>query len=262
MGTPTKLKRENLRSVVFLGVVFVVILILSWVAFGEQGGRLVLAVAVSIAALVHFVVLLRTANPIYVITTLLYIFMAVSFLSRSAENRLFVCLIAVCTGVLFVLFMYVLITRKIKWRYTEVLELAARPVSGSEDGFTPRPFPAGKAEYTKEEIIGFARFLVKHVVAFPYFEKNRVVLVIPTDMFRHLLFLKTNYQGETYISFGFDGDVSVNIAKKDYEQYKEELTFDQLCHSFGDLFREFLQLFKSGKRNKIIETMNALRFVV
>ncbi len=66
------------------------------------------------------------------------------------------------------------------------------------------------------------------------------------------------YLDDTRINFAFGGNVSANISEKDYKKYKNELTFDQLCHSMGNLFIEFFDYFKSGESSKII---NKLKYV-
>lgn len=153
-------------------------------------------------------------------------------------------ILVLCAGTLFIAEILVLSSKRINWRYREILELAAKPVDESADGFTPRPFPAGEAQYTKEEIIGFTKFMIKHVIAYPFAEESRVVLVVPENMFAYMLLLKRGYEKDTYVTFDFRGNVSVNIAKKDYRKYKEEFTFDQLCSSLGNLFIEFLELYQ------------------
>jgi len=73
-----------------------------------------------------------------------------------------------------------------------------------------------------------------------------------------MLLLKRGYKKDTYVTFDFNGNVSVNIAKKDYQKYKEEFTFDQLCSSLGNLFIEFLELYLKGKSREIIDKLNAI----
>ena len=57
---------------------------------------------------------------------------------------------------------------------------------------------------------------------------------------------------DTYIHFPEQGPVAVNIARKEYDRYEEELTFDRLCQSLGDLFVRFLELYRAGKTEDII----------
>jgi len=143
----------------------------------------------------------------------------------------------------------------------QILELAARPVVEMNDGFTPRPFPAGSVNYTREEILGFAKYLGKQLIAINYLDEDRVFLVIEANEMNLIKLRKPDFQRETYISVDFSGNVSVNIAKKDYNKYKDELTFDQLCTSLADLFKTFLYHYVNGEPHKIMEIIADKRTV-
>jgi len=152
-----------------------------------------------------------------------------------------------------------LLSKKVKWRRREILEAAAFPVNETENGFTGRPKPAGTAEYSRDDILEFSAFLLKNLIAIPYLDEKKAVFVITKKRLRHLLNLKNTYTDETYVIFDFDGKVTVNITKDDYLLYKDELTFDQLTFSLGQLFKEFLELFKKDESIRIINRLNALK---
>lgn len=260
MEKPGKLKTSNWGIIIFT-LLIVVILICSKIFFGKTVFYTVLCVMPLLAAIAHFVSFLRTKNWGHLIPMLFYVFIILIFFPPIISltfSRLTKIILAACALILFIGEIFVLSTKRINWRYREILELAANPVNESTDGFTPRPFPAGEAQYTKEEIIGFSKFMIKHVIAYPFVEENRVVLVVPENMFAYMLFLKHSYKKDTYVSFDFKGNVSVNIAKKDYQKYKEEFTFDKLCYSLGNLFIEFLELYQKGKSREIIDKLNAI----
>jgi hypothetical protein len=147
-----------------------------------------------------------------------------------------------------------------KWRGREILELAATPIEETGNGYTARPLPVGKTEYSKMDVTAFAGFAAKHLIAVPYIEKESVVFV-PIMMgreFSYVLGLQPDYAKGTWVSFDFNGNVSVNISRDDYLTYKENLSFDQLCKSLGDLFIDFFELFKRGESVRIIDRMDAL----
>ena len=75
----------------------------------------------------------------------------------------------------------------------------------------------------------------------------------------HKLGMPTDFSKFSYIAFDFNGDIFVNVGKNDYLKYKDQLTFDQLCESLGQLFIEFLELFKKGEGVRIIDRMNGLQ---
>jgi len=139
---------------------------------------------------------------------------------------------------------------KINARFRRILELAARPVKGADDGFTPRPLPAGTAPSEREDLIGFARFLRKHGIAQPYLEENRVTLALKNQS--RILFGRPRENRDSYVSIGYDGRVTVNLTRKDYGRFKEELTFDQLCRSLGGIFTRFLADFRAGDSRNIL----------
>ena len=56
-----------------------------------------------------------------------------------------------------------------------------------------------------------------------------------------------------------EGNVTVNITEEDYLLFKQDLNFDQLCQSLGDVFMEFLELSKKGQEQMIVDKMNAMK---
>lgn len=139
------------------------------------------------------------------------------------------------------------------YRYLRIfLEWAAKSVYDTNDGYTGRPYPAGKASYSKNEIVEFAKYMNKNLIATSYIKDDRVILVFSNGMFQYILFLKPNLQKVTYVSFDYEGNSSVYIAKKDYRKYKEELTFDQLCNSFGNVVLDLFNGYRDGQRAKIL----------
>lgn len=150
--------------------------------------------------------------------------------------------------------------KKAKWKGREVFELASMFIEHQSDGFTGRPCPVGKSEYTKDELLGFAKFMRNNLIAMPYFEDNSILFVpvkmsdefsfiFNPDKFRHI---------RSWVAFDYDGNVTVNISKNDYLDYKEELSFDQLCMNFGRLFIEFMKYFRKGEEDRILYRLNEL----
>jgi len=171
--------------------------------------------------------------------------------------------VAWISGVIFfgVLIIYLAATKKIKWRGREIFELAAEPVDLVGDGYTPRPRPIGKVEFTKQEILAFARFAAKNLISIVYYGPRQVTLV-PVKMgdeYTYPFRLSGSYHEATWINFDFEGEVSVHIAQKDYLDFQELLDFDKLCESLGQLFVEFAELHRKGEGVRIIDRMDALR---
>lgn len=53
------------------------------------------------------------------------------------------------------------------------------------------------------------------------------------------------------LTLALDGSISVFISKKDYEKYRERLTFDELCASLGEVFKRFFALHRAGGQDQI-----------
>ena len=232
--------------------------------FGLKAGFTFIAVFFWAFSLYTFIGFVRTKNTGFIIPALYQFFggimvftsQVVSGGERSAAGNASL----ICTLFFLVWLIYLAATKKIKWRGREILELAADPVEDIDNGYTSRPLPAGKTEFTRRQIIEFTEFTRRNLIAVPYVGKDKVVFV-PVMMgreFGFILGLKQDYTDETWVSIDFDGNVSVNISHRDYLNYKEALSFDQLCESMGNLFVEFMEIYHRGESVRIIDRMDAL----
>jgi hypothetical protein len=153
---------------------------------------------------------------------------------------------------------FMLFTKRIKWRGREIFELAAAPVEDTENGFTERPLAAGTLEYSKRQLLSFADFLRSHLIAMEYAEEDGIFFtpVLMGREYGYLFNFARDYRKDTWVRFDYEGNVTVNISKRDYLQYDEDLSFDQLCDSMGALFIEFFELYRKGKGMKVIDRLN------
>jgi len=141
------------------------------------------------------------------------------------------------------------------------MEAAAEGIEVGESSYTNRPRPVAKIEYTKEEIFAFAHYLKKNLVAMPYYNHQKVIFM-PVKMgeeYGVLFGPNLSYWDRTWISFDFSGEVSVYISKDYYLDYKENLSFDQLCESLGNLFIRFFEQYKNGEEVRIIDHLNDMK---
>jgi hypothetical protein len=164
--------------------------------------------------------------------------------------------------ILFLLWaLYLLLTKRAKWRGRDIMEAAAENVDAGEFTYTPRPRPAGNLEGGKEEILSFARYLKKHLVVMPYYDQDKIVLVLVKmgEEYGFLFGPNSNYWNRTWISIDFNGNVAVNISKAYYLDFKDNLSFDQLCESLGSLFIRFFDYYKKGEEIRIIDHLNATK---
>jgi len=156
---------------------------------------------------------------------------------------------------------YRMVTKRFNNRGREVMELAAWDVEEGPESYTERPRPAGAVEYSKYDIIDFRNYLKKILVCYPFLEENRVVMV-PVKMgdeYDVLYNPNFNYLEKTWICFDFDGQVSVHISKNDYLDYKDDLAFDHLCESLGQLFITFADFYMKGDKVRITDRLDSVK---
>jgi hypothetical protein len=159
---------------------------------------------------------------------------------------------------------FLTLTRKMKWRGREIFELAAEPVEETGDGYTTRPRPIGKFDYSLEQMHSFAEFCSRHLIALPYITSKNITLVIVknSDEFPRLLGLSGDYRDASWVNFDIDGEVSVHISQKDYLDYREPLAFDKLCTALGQVFIDFFDLYNRGEGVRAIDRMDDLKLSV
>jgi hypothetical protein len=213
-------------------------------------------------ALYTTIILLRTQNLNFIVPILYQFFAGLLIFNwQPGEKTVAGQFASITTLVFLFLLVYIVLTKKVKWRGREILEMAAAPVEETGNGYTSRPLPAGKAEFSKEQIMDFAKFARRHLIAVSYTGKDKVIFV-PVMMGREFGFimgLKNDYTDETWVSFDFGGNVTVNISHRDYLEYIEALSFEQLCTSLGNLFVEFVEMHQRGEGVRIVDRMDAVR---
>ena len=236
--------------------------------FGIAIGFITLAVSMWAYSLFYLYGFIRTGNVAHLVICAEGIFFGFMFLLfephygiNKAGNLEFKA--AYISGVIFFGFtlIFLALTRKLKWRGREIFELAGESVDEIGDGYTSRPRPVGKVEYSSQQMRSFARFCARHLIALPYYDSKNITLV-PIKMgeeFGRLLGLSGDYRDATWVNFDVGGEVSVHIAQKDYLDYRDPLVFDQLCTSLGQVFVDFLGLYAKGEGVRIIDRMDDLK---
>jgi hypothetical protein len=160
--------------------------------------------------------------------------------------------------------LYLAFTRRLKWRGREIFELAAAPVEGTGNGYTTRPKPVGKVDYSPQQVRAFACFAAQNLIALPYITSKNITLV-PVKMgeeFGRLLGLSGDYYEATWVNIDSSGEVSVHIAQNDYLDYREPLVFDQLCSALGQVFIDFLDMHARGEGIRVIDRLDDLKIPV
>ena len=201
----------------------------------------------------------NTGNLVLVLMMMAVLVMCVLFAIYGRNvSRPLIGGIIIALAILMPLLLYMTFSRKNKWRTREMLELAAFSVKDIESGFTERPMPVGKADFTKGEMEAFTEFMKKNLIGIPVYDQEKVVFVINYD-YKFLMGFSNDYKEKTYVSFDKDGNVLAHISLKDYMKYRDRYAFDQLCESMGKLFMEFLELYKKGEGQRVIDQLNDLQ---
>jgi hypothetical protein len=265
MYTIHKLKPDRSITGLIPAFTSVIIMALIGIFFGMKAAFTFLAIFYWGFSVYTFIGFLRTSNANFIIPALFQFFagiVAFTFEPKSSGNAPPFLGFAVLLTIVFMIWVILLAaTKKIKWRGREVLEMAAASVEETGNGYTSRPLPAGKVEFSQQEIMEFANFARRNLIAVSYVGKDRVIFV-PVMMGREFGFimgLKRDYTDETWISFDFEGNVTVNISHRDYLEYIEALSFNQLCTSMGNLFIDFVETYHRGEGVRIIDRMDAIR---
>ncbi len=246
--------------------------------FGLPTGFLALGICIGLFGLFYLYAFIRTGNA-YLLVICAYcaflvfmgafVFMDITntdgnFAVDPFNNREVG--IAYFSGIIFFGFViiYLTLTRKTKWRGREIFELAAQSIAQTGNGYTPRPCPVGRVDYSLHQLRGFASFCSRHLIALPYITSKNITLVIVknSEEFPHLLGLRGDYLDASWVSFDVNGELSVHIAQKDYLDYREPLAFNRLCNSLGQVFVDFFSLYDKGEGIRVIDRMDDLKISV
>jgi len=152
--------------------------------------------------------------------------------------------------VFFFIFLWPVIRNQVRLdRYARrIFHTAANAVHDKAQGYTNRPFSAGKVEYAFEEIEGFARFLSGKQMVRVFNQEETIFLAFSLGISPQS---NPDLNQVSYVSFSREGDVSVHISEYDYSRYRDEITFDRLCAALADLFMRFLTYYARGKEMRI-----------
>jgi len=268
MSLVRKLKPDRSISGVIIPLSMIPIFALSILFFGRDAGLLTLSALMMAFALLYLYIFLRTYNAGHLAVAAEGIFFSLIFYvfephigTNPVSSKEFKAVLFL--GIIFfdIIIAALLFTRKLKWRGREVYELAGEMVDEIGNGYTARPRPVGKVEYSQQQMHSFARFCSRNLIALPYYTSKNITLV-PVKMgeeYGRMLGLSGDYRDATWVNFAEDGEVSVHIAHKDYLNYRESLAFDQLCVALGQVFIDFFELYNKGEGVRVVDRMDDLK---
>lgn len=265
MYTLRKLKPARSFELILVPFVALAASALAGIFFGLAGTYSCLAAVFFLYTAYSLLTFVRMRNTGFIVVALFQfsagLVMALRLPSIMDSQRMGLPIFLLACMTLFLVWTWILkVTKRIKWRGREVLELAAASVEQTHNGYTGRPLPVGKTDFNQRQILGFAEFARRHLIAATYVGRDRVAFV-PVQEGKEppfILGLRGDYTGETWVCFDFAGNVSANVSRHDYLDYREALSFDKLCQSLGDLFVEFVGMFQRGEGVRIIDRLDAV----
>jgi hypothetical protein len=244
---PTRWIQANITGIIFVVIFFTAFALIRSISAKDMAD--VISGIIYSAITVFLLFLWFRAHQVHIIPIMLMnLLIAVHFFTGI---QVIVIIVNVILLVIFIFMIYMYLMHN--YRFRRILELASASVTSTQNGFTTRPLHSGKAEYSQGEIIGFANYLEQNLIAVPFQDSEGIMLSFPEDWLGRKYDIHGSYLDDTRITFNNTGNVSTVISKSDYGKYKDQLTFDQLCESFGSLFIEFLELYKNGETDKILE---------
>ena len=271
MSLVRKLKPDRNITGVLVSLSILPIFGLTSLIFGISTGMYTLVGMVGLFGIYYLYGFIRTGNIAQLVICLYtvffgYILFVAAGTGKESPFERVEFGLAYFLGLIFfgVVIIYIALTRKAKWRGREIFELAAAPIEDIGNGYTSRPRPVGKVDYSPQQVHGFARFCARNLIALPYITSKNVTLV-PIKMgdeFGRLLGLSGDYRDATWVNFDADGEVSVHIAQKDYLDYREMLAFDQLCTSLGQVFIDFFSHYNQGEGVRVIDRLDELKIAI
>ena len=264
MSSEHKLGGDRSINGLLPAIVTLVSIALVWLFLGREAALLWTNLAFAVFTALAAIAWLRTrslgylASLLYLAACTLMLFVRNGIIPGGSEVAPAFALLLLVSVVFLVL---MLLTKQAKWRGRDILELAARPVPGEAGAFTGRPQPVGRAEYRWEEILDFAAFARRRLIAMTYRETDRVVFV-PVKMgteFGFLFSRTRDYAGDTWVAFDRDGQVSVNVSRADYAAFTEDLDHDRLCRALAEVFLEFFEMHRKGQDSRILDRLDAMK---
>lgn len=137
-----------------------------------------------------------------------------------------------------------------------LFRLTVQQIEETFDGYTERPYTAGKSQAGKEDLKGFARFASGKYIGRVFYRQE--ALYISFSLNKSILKAKDPAE-VSYVAFTNEGEIKVQISRKDYHRYRERFSFDLLCRSMADIFVRFLDYYKNGIESRIITELKTAR---
>jgi hypothetical protein len=137
-----------------------------------------------------------------------------------------------------------------------LFRLASERIFETGDGYTGRHYMAGQIKSGKDELLGFVRFFHGNYITRPFYYENYVSLAFSMNTSLMVIDMPS---AVSHIILEYNGNIKVKISEQDYRDYKERLSFDQLCTSMADVFVRFLDYYQKGLESRIVTELKSAK---
>lgn len=137
----------------------------------------------------------------------------------------------------------------------KLFKLCAKQHITEDNGYTERPFTAGKHNYNSNELFSFATYLESKKICVADFPDKGVKLKFSMGVSPLYSRAKDKV---SYVFFNEEGKILVFISQSDYRQYRKQYTFDQLCERMGSIFERFADYHNNHLESRIITELKSV----
>ena len=207
------------------------------------------------AALCHALFFLRLKNPAYLFLALFYALLSFTFISLQLNLRRLTVPLVVINVIFFVIHARILIRKQVRWRNGDYFKKAVLLHNGKtkkiEKGGDPRALNLKRSLLNKA-----ALFFEKSGIMICRRSEDRIVFIIPRNMFAAVVVPFRVLQKYSNISVDSDGTVRVFLSPEDYLQYQDVLSFEEFRVALKNFFLALMNLFEAGDFGTIFHLMD------
>jgi len=135
-----------------------------------------------------------------------------------------------------------------------LFRLVARELADIGNGFTDRPYQAGKHPFDRNEAIGLGSFMEQKKICVTEMRGGSIKFIFSMGISP---LNKRKRDTLSYVAFSDEGTLSVFISKQDYKQYRNQYTFNQVCEMMGKTFFRFAEYYKNRNENMILTELRS-----
>lgn len=264
MNYINKLKPDKNITGLFQPVIAIFLFLAIFLLFNLTWALFSLSIVYFLYTLLSIKFSTKTKNPNFLVPGTFQLLFAIYLLVlpeglvpiTRIEPRIFL-----AVAVLFMIFSaYLMFTKKLKWKGREIFELSAQNVSIKEGSFTGRPKPITKIDFSLQQIKEFSQFFQKNLFGLTYYSDKQIyfVPVKMGDEYKMLINSQSHILDKTWVSFAESGEIIVHISKKDYLEYKEDLSFNDLCDNMGNVFIDFIDSYFKNEQIRINDKIDSV----